>query len=153
MTIQWVYLNKDTATIDALKDYCGMKHILLSYSDDVTETQEYLSSIHTPMLSWNAPGLVNPHATDGSIARSLDLIDVLKDRYQQALEYMAWFLPAWNVLSEEERFILSEFFMKDGVKKTEVISKMIGRLNIERAQVYRQREKAIRHLSLLLYGK
>jgi len=145
-------LNKCAAAVDALKDYNSMKHILLSYSIDATEIQEHLTFIHTPMPSWSAPGSINPHGTDGSIARSLDLADFVEDRYHQALEYMAWFQPAWDALSGDERFILSEFFMSN-IKKTEVIAKMSERLNLERAQIYRQREKAIRRLALLLYGK
>ena len=152
MKIPWAYLNKCAATIDALTDYNSMKHILLSYADDATEVREHLVSVHAPVLSWGAPGVVNPHATDGRIARSLDLADVVEDRYEQALEYMAWFQPAWDALSDDERFILSEIYMNE-TNRTEAILSIGERLNLERAQVYRRKDKAVSRLSLLLYGK
>jgi DNA-directed RNA polymerase specialized sigma subunit len=145
-------LNKHSAAIEALKDYDSMKHILLSYSDDKTEVQEHLTSVYTPMLSWSAPGSKNPHAEEGKIALSLDLIDVVKDRYQQALEYMVWFQPAWDALSDDERIILAEIFMKNN-DRTEAVLTVGERLHLERAQVYRRKDKAVSCLSLLLYGK
>lgn len=153
MIIPLMYLNKHAATINAIKDYNAMKHILLSYSDNTTELREHLTSVHAPTLSWSAPGTINPRAEEGKIALSLDLMDVVRDRYQKALEYMAWFQPAWDALSGDERFILTEFFMKNDIRKTELISNISERLCLERAQIYRRRESAIAHLSLLLYGK
>ena len=152
MTIPWAYLNKCAATISALIDYNSMKHILLSYSDDAAEVRDHLTCVHAPALSWGAPGSVNPHAADGRIARTLDLADVVEDRYQQALEYMAWFQPAWDALSEDERFILSEIYMND-TNRTDAVISIGERLHLERAQVYRRKDKAVSRLSLLLYGK
>ena len=152
MTIHWTYLNKCAATVSALMDYNSMKHILLSYSDDTVEVREHLSSIYAPTLSWSAPGSVNPHATDGRIARSLDLVDAVEDRYQQALEYMTWFQPAWDALSDDEQLILSEFYMND-TNRTDAVMNIGERLHLERAQVYRRKDKAVSRLSLLLYGK
>ena len=37
------------------------------------------------------------------IIKGIEEIDILKERYRQAMEYMAWFLPAWEELSEDER--------------------------------------------------
>jgi DNA-directed RNA polymerase specialized sigma subunit len=144
--------DKYAETIDALMEYNSMKQILLSYSDDATEVQEHLTSIHTPILSWSSPGSTNPHATDGSIARSLDPIDVVKDRYQHALKYMLWFQPAWDALSDNETFILSEIYMMNAVK-AEAVSRISERLHIERAQVYRRKNKALKRLSFLLFGR
>lgn len=65
---------------------------------------------------------------------------------------MEWFHPAWEALSEEEQFILKEFFVGEN-SKTEVVCNIGERLFLERAQVYRKKDKALAHLSLLLYGK
>ena len=155
MTIPWAYLNKYAATIDALKDYNSMKHILLSYSDDTTEAREHLISVRTPTLTWSAPGSQNPHAEEGKIAFTLDLIDVVTERYQRALEYMAWFQPAWDAIMEEERQILSEFYLREGEYdgKADVIQRLCDKLRIERSAVYRRKDKAVARLALLLYGK
>ncbi|WP_242965212.1 hypothetical protein [Petroclostridium xylanilyticum] len=55
-------------------------------------------------------------------------------------------------MSEEEQFILTEFFVND-VSKTEAVANIGEKLFLERAQVYRRKDKALNHLALLLYGK
>lgn len=91
-------------------------------------------------------------AVEERLASCLDEIDVLKERYRRALEYMEWFQPAWDALSEEEQLVLTEFFVND-VSKTEAIANIGDKLFLERAQVYRRKDKALNHLALLLYGK
>lgn len=153
MTVPLIYINKKSATIEALRDYGSMKHILQSYVDDAAEARDYLTAIHSPAITRIAPGAINAHGEDGRICRSLDLIDIVNDRYQQALEYIAWFQPAWEALSDEECFILSEFFIRNDGNKTDLVTSLCERLCLERTQVYRRREKALTHLSRLLYGK
>ena len=38
------------------------------------------------------------------------LLGYLKERYRQAVEYMEWFRPAWEELSDDERFVLDAFY-------------------------------------------
>lgn len=152
MTIAWIYLDKKAAAIAALKDYIGMQHILMSYLDDVREARANLTAVQTPMLT-GTPGAENPHAEEGRILRALDLVDVVQGRYNRALEYMAWFQPAWEALTKEERDVLEAFFMHDGVDRSEVTQRLCEMFNIERSAVYRRKDKASGHLALLLYGK
>lgn len=153
MKIAWIYLDKKAAAINALKDYASMEHILLSYSDDVAEACEHLTSIHSPVLTKGMTGTLNPRVAEERIVRTLDLIDVVKERYQRALEYMAWFRPAWDVLTDGERHLLSELYLCEDETQAEIIQRLCDELCVERAAVYRRKDKAAMRLALLLYGK
>ena len=50
------------------------------------------------------------------LAETLDRIDIYRARYGQAREYMAWFLPAWQLLTDDDRFVLEAFFLGDGTQ-------------------------------------
>lgn len=151
MTIAWIYLDKRSAALDALKDHSSMGYIIRNHPDALEEAEERLTSVHLPAPT-GMPRAHNPHAGESRLAASLDEIDVLKERYRRALEYMEWFQPAWDALSEEERNILTMLFLTDGMK-SEAVEALGERLGLERAQVYRRKEKAVAHLALLLYGK
>ena len=69
----------------------------------------------------------------------------------QAMEFMDWFKPAWDSLCNEEQIILGEFYLVTG-NKVDVVSNLSERLTCGRSDVYRQKEKAVEHLSILLFG-
>lgn len=115
MKIAWIYLDKKTAAIDVLKDYYTMQYIIHSHCADLEEARERLEDVPAAKLS-GMPKVKNPHAYETRLASSLDEIDVLKERYRRALEYMEWFQPSWDALSDEERLILTEFFLRDDIR-------------------------------------
>lgn len=152
MTIAWIYLDKKTAAIDALKDYASMEYIIQNHPDEVENVRDRMTSLPSSVPT-GIPRQKDPHAAEARLAASLDEIDVLKERYRRALEYMEWFRPAWDALTEDEQFVLTELFLRDDISKTEAILNVGERLFIERTHVYRRKDKAIEHLTLLLYGK
>ena len=152
MTIAWIYLDKKTAAVDALKDYASMEFIIQNHRGDLEEIRTKMTSLPSASLS-GLPAEKNPKAGEARLAASLDEIDVLKERYRRALEYMEWFQPAWEKLTDDEQFILTEFFVREDITKTDAILNIGEHLNIERTHVYRRKDKALDHFSLLLYGK
>jgi len=152
MTIAWIYLDKKSAAVDALKDYASMEYIVQNHSDMLEETRSKMTALPSSIPS-GMPRTPDPHAVETRLAASLDEIDVLKERYRRALEYMEWFRPAWDALTEDERFVLSEFFLREDISKTEAIGNITDKLHVERSQVYFRKDRALSHLSLLLYGK
>jgi len=151
MTIAWIYLDKKTAAVDALKDYASMEFIIRNHHDNVEEVRSKMTALPSSAPT-GMPMDKNPKAGEARLAASLDEIDVLKERYRRALEYMEWFCPAWDALSDEERFILTEFFTTEG-SKTEAVGRISERLYLEKSQIYYKKDKALLHFSLLLYGK
>lgn len=152
MTIAWIYLDKKTAAIDALKDYSSMEYIIQNHPDDVADVRDRMMALPSGVPT-GLPRQKDPHAVETRLASSLDEIDVLKERYRRALEYMEWFRPAWDALTDDERFILTEFFLRDDISKMEAMLNIGDHLHLERAQVYRKKDKALEHLTLMLYGK
>src|SRR5690625_6656676 len=96
----WHYLDKRAATIDVIKDYNSMKHIIDNTDDDIAILHDGMMSPRAPMND-GMPSVHNPKANENRIAYSIDKIDVLKERLRKAIEYMNWFQSAWDELSEE----------------------------------------------------
>lgn len=152
MNIVWHYLDKRSATINVVKDYNSMKHI-------IENTDEDIAMLHDGMLTPSAPvndgmpSVRNPQANENRIAHSIDKIDVLKERLRQALEYMEWFQPAWDELTEDEQFVLHEFYMVEEQKQIDAVYNICEYFKIERSSAYNKKNRALDRLTLLLYGK
>lgn len=153
MNIAWMYLDKRNATINALKDYESMNFLLENAQEEAVLQQDSMTSLGSPTLSDMPKGAPNPHAVENRIVKTLDMINVLNERYQRAVEYMRWFRPAWQVLTEDEQFVLSRFYLDDESRQADSVAEACERFHIERTSVYKKKDRALSHLTLLLYGK
>lgn len=152
MNIVWQYLDKKAAAINALKDYSSMQYIIDHTDEEIAGIQERMNSPRSAKLT-GITSVHDPKAGENKLAACIDEIDVLKERYRQALEYMNWFQPAWEALSEEERFVLQEFYLNVEHKQIQAVLNICDRFNIERSSAYNKKNRALQHLALLLYGK
>ena len=64
----------------------------------------------------------------------------MKEKYRQAVEYMKWFKPAWEYLSEDERYIL-EMMCLDNDYGDGAADAVADKLHISRAGAYRRQER------------
>lgn len=152
MKIGWVYLDKKSAALRAVKDYRSMDCIIRNYKTAIEEARTRMQSTRSSVIGL-APGSTSTLASgEERIAKAIDSISVIKERYQCAVEYMNWFLPGWNMLNEGERKILSEFYQNNNVSRNVMISNLSCELFLERAQIYRYKDKALERLALMLYG-
>ena len=149
MTIAWIYLDKRGAAIDALKDYTSMEFIIQNQPEELAKVEEKLFSVRSSVPN-GMPRAHNPHAGESRLAASLDEIDVLKERYRRALEYMEWFQPAWDALTGDERYVLTEFYLN---QQEDAVSSICDHFTIERSSAYNKKNRALARLALLLYGK
>lgn len=153
MHITWKYLDKRAATIVALQDFHSMEFIIQNTPDEIKERYARVDSISSPCYD-GMPHVHDPHAMEARLVSIIDQIDVLKERYRQAKEYMEWFVPAWNDLSEDERFCLEAFYWaEDYASRTDAILSICETLHIERSSAYNKKNRAINHLKVNLYGK
>ena len=152
MSIAWIYLDKKAAAVSALHDYADMDFIIDNTPDDIADVRSKMTAIKAPVISKLPKSIPDPHAGEERLVSQIDEIDVLKERYRRALEYMSWFRPAWDALTDDERYILQEFFIRDGVSKTTAVLNISYRIHVERAQAYRYKDKALARLALLLFG-
>ncbi len=152
MSIIWKYLDKRSAAVDALKDYSSMKFIIEHTDDEIKAAYEKMSGVSSPQ-SDGLPRTLIPHAVDDRMIKGIEEIDVLKERYRQAVEYMAWFLPAWEELSEDERYVLEAFYGGSNEYGSSVIYKIADHFHIEQSSAYNKKNRALHHLTILLFGK
>ena len=151
MSIIWKYLDKRSAAVDALKDYGSMKFIIGHTDDEIKRAYEKMEGISSPQLD-GMPRSHNPQASEERIVKGIEEIDVLKERYRQAVEYMSWFEPAWATLTDTEQVVLREFYMGDNLRSGAAI-RLQERLNFSERQVHRIRAQALKRMSHLLFGK
>lgn len=151
MSIIWKYLDKRSAAVDALKDYSNMKFIIGHTDDEIKAAYEKMGGVSSPQ-SDGMPHAYNPHAAEDRMVKGIEEIDVLRERYRLAVEYMAWFLPAWEELSEDERYVLETFY-SDEERQTDSIYDICDRFHIERTSAYKKKNRALQKLVTLLYGK
>ena len=99
------------------------------------------------------PHAHNPAAAEDRIVNGIDEIDILKERYRQAVEYMSWFKPAWEQLTEDERYILESFYGSDGSYGSNTVSYIAEYLGVEQTTAYKRKNRALDRLTVLLFGK
>ena len=153
MNIIWQYLDKKEAAISALKDYHSMQYIIDHTDEEIASVHERMTSIGSPGISDMPKAPSNPQASENRIIKAIDQIDVLRERYRQAVEYMDWFQPAWMALSEDERFVLQTFYWNGDEKQIDAVYDICDHFHIERSSAYNKKNRAVQHLALLLYGK
>ena len=152
MSIMWRYLDKRSATIAAIKDFSSMQFIIKSSGEEIAGAYESMAGVTSP--KWDGmPKAHNPSAGEDRILKSIEEIDVLRERYRQACEYMAWFQPAWDALSEDDKVVLDVFFCSENKYGTGAADAVADHFSIERASAYRKKNRALDNLTTLLYGR
>ena len=152
MSIIWKYLDKRSAAVDALKDYSSMKFIIEHTDDEIKAAYEKMGGVSSPQ-SDGMPHAHNPHAVEDRMIKGIGEIDILRERYRQAVEYMGWFLPAWEELSEDDRYVLDAFYSEDNEYGSGSADDVADYFGIERASAYRRKNRALAKLTTLLFGK
>ena len=153
MNISWQYLDKRNAAISALKDYSSMKAIIANTKGEIAEMWNRMVGVGSTNVSDMPRGSHNPTSGEDRIVDGIEEIDVLKERYRQAVEFMDWFQPAWNSLCEDERIVLEMFFLTDGGNQLDKVNEICEQFCIERTSAYKKKDRALAHLTILLYGK
>lgn len=151
MNIIWQYLDKRGAAINALKDYSSMKFIIDNTDSEIKAVSNKMVGVASPNYD-GMPKSHNPHACEDRILNGIEEIDVLRERYRQAVEYMEWFKPAWNQLAEDEKFVLETFY-SDDESQTGAVYSICDYFHIERSSAYNKKNRAVTHLATLLFGK
>ena len=149
--IAWQYIDKTAATIAALRDYDSMCGIISDTPEEIREAYEDITAPHSPNLT-GLPPAKNPQAGADRMVNQLIRLDVLQERYRSADEYMAWFEPAWNSLTDTEQTVLREFYMS-GSQRSGANARLQNRLSYSERQIERFRQNGLSRMTLLLFGK
>ena len=151
MHISWNFLDKRKAAMDAISVYHSMQFIIDHTEEDLMAAETKMEGVGSPNMD-GLPHAHNPAAAEDRMVKCIEEIDTIKERYRQAVEYMNWFKPAWEQLSEDDRYVLDAFFM-DGEECKGAADIVADYFGIERTSAYSKRKRAIERLTTLLYGK
>lgn len=152
MNVVWKYLDKRAGAVAALKDFASMQFIIDNTDSEIKAAYEKMGTVGGIRYD-GMPHAYNPQAGEDRLVNMIDEIDVLRERYRQAVEYMDWFVPAWEQLSEDERFVLESFYSEDNEYGSSAADMVAGYFHIERASAYRKKNRAVDKLTILLFGK
>lgn len=150
MHVMTRYLDTRKAAIATLQDYPLMEHAAGDTSHVADQLREDLVHPASPRLD-GLPRYVNPHGNENRINATLDKIDLLAERQRQAREYLDWFLPAWGLLSEDDRFVLEAFFLGDGPQE-DAVNLVCDHFYVERSTAHQKKSRALGRLATALYG-
>ena len=126
-----------------------MSFIIKNSELDIEKIRARMEGVGSPNID-GMPHSHDPQAAEERMITCIEEIDTIKERYRQAKEYMSWFQPAWDQLSDDERFVLEVFHM-DGTENG--IFTVENHFNIEKTSAYNKKNRALDHLTTLLYGK
>lgn len=152
MSIMWNYLDKRRATVNALKDYDGMKFIIDSYHDELKTTKEQMVGISSPRYGYAPSASNKDNPTEHRLLHGITEVSKLNERFQQAQLYFKWFEPAWQELSEDERFVLDACYRTPHQSMNEGLRITMDKYFIAKTTAYNRKNQALDHLTLLLYG-
>lgn len=144
------YINKNAATVAAIRDYENMRFIINNTPQEIKDVYEQMASPRGPKPT-GLPSARNPQAGADKLAAQIDKLDILRERYSQAIEYMAWFEPAWSSMTDTEQHILSEFYMGDN-QKSGATYRLMSELSYSERKIEQMRSDALKHLRILLFG-
>jgi hypothetical protein len=145
------YLNTTAATIAALRDHDNMVFTVANAPEKIQRISSELMNPGTPTLS-DMPSPPKKTYKPDTLANRVGELDVLRERYNAAKEYMEWFEPAWQFLSSEERTVLCEYYMA-GSRNSGAAKRLMDIQGISSATAERLRSRAVAHLRTLLYGR
>lgn len=149
--IAWKYIDKHSATIAAIRDYSSMKDVISITPENIKALYDRMAAPRSAKIT-GLPKFNNPHSHENELADSIDRLDVMQERYNQAMEYMGWFEPAWGTLTEEEQNILSEFYA-NGNQRSGAAARLQVTLYYSERHIERMRSKSLSHLARMLFGK
>lgn len=152
MSIMWKYLDKRAAVVEVLRDFSSMRSIIENTDAEVQQRYGSLTGLRSVNMD-GMPKAHNPQASEETIVNGIEEIDILKQRYMDAVEYMDWFLPAWNELSEEDQYVLDVFYRLGDCSMTHAADLISEHYAIERTSAYNRKNRALSRLTLKLYGK
>ena len=76
------YINKNAATVAAIRDYNNMRFIINNTPEEIKNLYEKMSVPRTPRLS-RMPSARNPQAGADKLAAQIDKLDILRERYSR----------------------------------------------------------------------
>ncbi len=146
MSVLIDFFNRERATIDALRDFLDQQWKLENDPKRIRELGEDLAS---PQGMSTVPIHGGGSRREEALCEAIDKKTILENGYRRAQEYNDEFMPCWERLTEDERYMLTMRFVEhlDGGGIKHIMEKH----SLSRAEAYRRSDKALKRLTKLLF--
>lgn len=142
-------MNWKREAIDKLKNYEAHKLALESLPKEIRRLESSFAGIRSATTDGTPVSGGGGSTREDVMLSNIVHRDELKRRLKEARLWVSMVDKALAVLDDEERLVLDRFYIHQ-VKG--VIEDLCGRLNVEKATVYRRRDNALRRFTIALYG-
>ena len=118
--------------------------------DQFLQRGEIAVHLETQIFEPGEPGFVILQlGTDGGVIIGVGA----RDDQQERGEYMEWFQPAWDELSEDEQYVLEVFYQDENSYGSYAAETVAEHFGIEHTSAHKKKNRALDHLTVLLFGK
>lgn len=135
-------------SIGKLKNYEAHKQALENIPKEIKRLESACAGIRSAATD-GTPVSGGGSTREDAMLSNIVHRDELKRRLKEARLWVAQVDKALAVLDDGERLVLDRFYIH---RAKGAIEDLCGRLNVEKATVYRRRDNALRRFTIALYG-
>lgn len=136
-----------TEAIEKLKDYRAKKESLSQTNAELARLNQEMMGIKSSLGT--EVRIDKSYSFDDRLINIIARKEELKFAQENTIRWLEIIDNALSALNEEERLILHRFYI-DRDKNS--IERLCEELYLERSRVYKLKDRAIRHFTLVLYG-
>lgn len=134
---------------DKLKDYQARKKAVDNILEEISRLKAESTRIRSAVTDSTPIHGGGGSTREDALLSNIVLRDELKGRLQDTRRWLATVDKALAELTDEERLLLDRFYIHRARGNVE---RLCEELSMEQATVYRHRDAALRHFTMLLYG-
>lgn len=134
--------------IEKLKEYSAKKNSLESIPVEIKRLESAMQSIRSA-TSDGSPVKGGGNGREDMYLSNIVHREELERSLEQAQMWVDIVDAGLEILSEEERLILSRFYINPAKGNVDMLCEELG---IEKPSVYRRKDAALRHFTICLYG-
>ncbi|MDE6590070.1 MAG: hypothetical protein K2K53_06960 [Oscillospiraceae bacterium] len=135
--------------IDKLKNYEARRAALESIPTEIKRLELAYAGIRSAATDSTPVSGGGGNRREDSMLSNIVHRDELKRRLKEAKLWVAQVDKALAVLDDEERLVLDKFYIHRAKGN---VGELCERLNLEKTAVYDRRDKALRRVTIALYG-
>lgn len=141
-------MNWKYEAIEKLKEYTARKNAITSIPEEIKRLEEDAQRIRAASTD-ATPVQGGGSAREDMLLSNIVLREELQRRLSDAQKWIAIVDAGLAVLSDEDRLVLDRFYIQPMRGN---VDRLCDDLAIEKAAVYKRKEKALRRFTVALYG-
>lgn len=131
-----------------LRDYAAKEQSLESVAERIAQLNLEMSCVRSATTDGTAVH-GGGNGREDALINNIAERDELQRAKQLTTEWLEWVNGALTALSDTERDLLDKFYVN---RQRGHVERLCEKMNVEKSEVYRRKEKALRRFALALYG-